>query len=768
MPEAFEPNKPPRLDVTFHDYLVPRADPGVYTVRAEHLLEEADGTRVDTEPLPAAEQKFEIRAARFTLHETSVHAFYPPAGSSGRYDAVLPHITLDRAILPWERPLTGARSRARAPWVALLVFREGELPDDPAATGDTKPHTVAELIEPVETDVIGPILKPKGITPGIAASTCATIDVPREVFRRVAPHQEEMYYLAHMRDVARPVQRADGEFLMEGKYAVVTANRFPREAGRYTAHLVSLEGYEAQLAPGAPGTHRALRLVSLSSWAFTTDLTNALDIPEMLRHLVEPSWSGHPEDLALRINPPKGQPQDDAERYARARLELGYAPVPFQTLSGELTYAWYRGPATPVTAPEVPDQVGGRGYTTADHALIYEQDHGLFDVSYAAAWTLGRTIALADPDYSAQLTRARRELANRAATLRAMGADPARARTDPDTGRGLAALHELASDGGRSLAAALTEPVEPGPAPRVAGRRRLNRAEGRALLAEERSVSLLRSTAARNTGDMPAWLDELGLLRGIPFCYLVPDPRMLPPESMRMFRIDERWLDAVLAGASDVGLHTTLDRDVDTHLRAVVSRSRRSELVPGAGLLINSELVKAWPDFPLVAKTAADTPIAELRQERLTSNILLYLFQDVPDVIEIREPGQGIHFGIDIGDRIGLRSLDGVEDPLGGSTGEYFPDPDHPDGDTVFSKYLRYRPDGGERDVLRLFGVDGLVPGLAGAFELEDLTPSQFAVQLINSPVRQRLVPRGPAFPAAGSTGPVPPAPPATTTGSLR
>ncbi|WP_424641015.1 hypothetical protein [Embleya sp. AB8] len=765
-------NEPPRLDVTFHDYFVPRADPGLYTVCAEHLLEDAAGNRLDDPPLPGAKQEFELRAARFTLHETSVHAFYPPAGSSGSYDEVLPHITLDRAILPWERPLTGIHARARAPWVALLVFREGELPDDTAATGDTVLRTVAKLIRPDEQDdVVGPKLTDGGITPGVAESKCTTIDVPWEVFRRVAPTQEEMYYLAHVRDVVRPVRRADGEVLTEGKYAVITANRFPRDEGRYVAHLVSLEGHEAQLPPDAArAAQRGVRLVSLSSWSFTTDLTNSLDIPDMLRHLVEPSRSGGPEDLALRINPPKGTPADDAEKYARARLALGYASVPFRTLSGELTYAWYRGPATPVTAPKVPGQAAEPGRTTADHALIYEEEHGLFDVSYATAWTLGRTIALADPDYAAEVTRARRELANRAATLCSMAGDPVRARTDPDTGRNLAALHELAADGGRSLAAALRGPVESTPAPKVAGRRRLSRVEGRALLAEERSVSLLRTVAVRNTGDMPNWLDELGLLRGIPFCYLVPDPRMLPPESMRLFRIDPYWLDAVLAGASDIGVHTTQDRDLDTHLRAVVGRARRTDLLPGAGLLINSELVRAWPDFPLVAKTAGGASIAELRQDRLSPNVILYLFRDVPDLIEIREPGQGIHFGIDEGDRIGLRSLGGEPDyELGESNGKFFPDPESAPGDTVFTKYLRDRPDNGTRDVLRLFGAGGLVPDLAGAFGKDDLTPSQFAIQLINSPVLQSLVPKPPSFPT-GSTDTATAATAATTitTGSSR
>ncbi|MFD6394036.1 hypothetical protein [Nocardia sp. NPDC060259] len=46
--------------------------------------------------------------------------------------------------------------------------------------------------------------------------------------------------------------------------------------------------------------------------------------------------------------------------------------------------AVYRAEALP------PSQAQSRSFTTADHALIYEPEHGLFDVSYAAAWTLGR------------------------------------------------------------------------------------------------------------------------------------------------------------------------------------------------------------------------------------------------------------------------------------------------------------------------------------------------------------------------------------------
>ena len=39
------------------------------------------------------------------------------------------------------------------------------------------------------------------------------------------------------------------------------------------------------------------------------------------------------------------------------------------------------------------------------------------------------------------------------------------------------------------------------------------------------------------------WLTGLRLLRNIPLCYLVPDPALLPPESIRFFHIDYTWID---------------------------------------------------------------------------------------------------------------------------------------------------------------------------------------------------------------------------------
>src|SRR3954463_11670999 len=159
------PTTEPDLHITFLDSIQPKATAAVYTVRVEHTLTE-EGRPVDgngSDKLPTAVRKFEIRAARFVLDESSVHAFYPAEGASGAYGSALPHITLNRPFLPWERELLATRADlGRPPWLALLVFGEGEIPDDPEATGQSTTRTVAELRRP-GTGILGPALSDEGI-----------------------------------------------------------------------------------------------------------------------------------------------------------------------------------------------------------------------------------------------------------------------------------------------------------------------------------------------------------------------------------------------------------------------------------------------------------------------------------------------------------------------------------------------------------------------------------------------------------------------------
>jgi hypothetical protein len=50
-----------------------------------------------------------------------------------------------------------------------------------------------------------------------------------------------------------------------------------------------------------------------------------------------------------------------------------------------------------------------------------------------------------------------------------------------------------------------------------------------------------------------AWFESLRKLEGVPFDYLVPDERMLPLESIRFFRVDNKWVGCLLDGAFSIG-----------------------------------------------------------------------------------------------------------------------------------------------------------------------------------------------------------------------
>ncbi|WP_439681719.1 hypothetical protein [Embleya sp. MST-111070] len=736
------------LRVAFHDHRRPLAAAGVYTLTAEHRLTK-DGNRVDVNPaIPATTQRFEIRAVRFVLDPSSVHAHYPAEGAVGDFGRTLPHITLDRSILPWERLLKARATPEQAPWLALMVFRAGELPDDPEGLGRTTTRTVAQLRSPGD-GILGPDLSDEGITPGIAASRCQSIDVPAGLFTALVPRQDELDYLAHVRDVAtRPQLLDDGEILTKGQYAVLAANRFPRQPGTYTAHLVSLEGFNDKLDPGQLGGDvKFVRLCALHSWTFTSDPLGTRDAAALLSNLVAPARTDR-ENLALRLRPSENvaaRSTADAEQYARRRLHLGYTPLPYRLLSGETTYGWYRGPLVPVIAAQTRNFVRDTPKTTADHALIYEPENGLFDVSYAAAWTLGRTLALSDPDYSEEITRARRELANTAATMMALataGPPPAAAHPADLNGR---TLRELAVPGfAARLLDALARPLAPhDQVPARRRRTRPTRQSARAVLAAGPAATALQATAERHTRTLPAWLDELTLLHRVPFNYLVPHPATLPPESIRLFRIDENWIEALIAGARDVGVHTSLDALVDTTLTAAVD-SRRSRIRTResgrAGLLIRSELVEAWPVFDILAG-AAGANVAELRRDHLAPDTLLLLLDALPDEIVIREPGQGIHFGIDSNDAAGDNSVINLRDHRPGDNLGYPLRRDYPAAGGLLTRHLRLPNADDAPQVLALRGDRGLVPALAAALDptLSDLAPGEFALQLVNAAVEQRL-----------------------------
>ena len=79
---------------------------------------------------------------------------------------------------------------------------------------------------------------------------------------------------------------------------------------------------------------------------------------------------------------------------------MGYVPLNHQLRTGGQTVSWYRGPLVPY---QIPSQRVTLPIASPDAATVFDPTTGMFDVSYAAAWTVGRMLSLQDAAFSTAL-----------------------------------------------------------------------------------------------------------------------------------------------------------------------------------------------------------------------------------------------------------------------------------------------------------------------------------------------------------------------------
>lgn len=202
------------------------------------------------------------------LQPADIVGAYPAPGSIDSPPEFLPHVALARRTLPWERsgPSTGV------PWLALLLFEEGELP----SMGKPKPTrmtTVGELANDAPLAHAGIQDELPGTAP------VEVVDVPKALLEEVLPRQDELALLCHMRRLLSedaPMSDLDDD----GDVAIVLCNRLPKDSEKvHHAMLVSLEGrsdlYEGW---GELSLMKSLELEPSSDREVSLDSARALEI----------------------------------------------------------------------------------------------------------------------------------------------------------------------------------------------------------------------------------------------------------------------------------------------------------------------------------------------------------------------------------------------------------------------------------------------------------------------------------------------------------
>ena len=750
-------------EIRFYDDYRPLLGAGDYTLQIDQQIDSTDAAHPLSKSV-STNQPFFVAAPRFALADAEVLQRFPPPNGNGIFADNLPHIVLMERALPWERSLPGGGS---APWLALLVFTEDEIVR-PAGQSDNSAlanatllgtYPVAELLNPKNTDTLGPAVTPQTLD----EASCRAIDVTTEVFKRVTPRLNELAFLAHARQVD-VANKTTALASTDGWFSVVIANRFPAanaEGIRNIVHLVSLEGFAPYLVdnPTWPAGKTKVRLAALASWSFTARQRGG-----NFRSLMENLVAGQqPGGDGLRLQLPVATasvPPGPAADLAKKALGQGYAALQYQTRAGDRGFAWYHGPFVP--HPVAPLAAGTHPFASSAAATVYEETTGTFDLSYAAAWEIGRLLALSDRAYAENQQRSRRTVRRMANLLRERTRwqegqqaflksgesdssslddllDPQHvSRSITDWLADTAAEH-LPREGVAAVA-----PGEP-PAPKLRTGEGVTAVAQVQKLLERRDVKSLleRRTAAAMASGGPlrgvaGWLGELRLLNRVPFAHLVPHAQMLPAESIRFFYVDPNYLDAMCDGAQSVGVQSSRDAMEQQVVRGAIREEAvregarfRAKVTntplnanaqpgdPVAGVLLRSSVVSGWPGLEIKAFATADrgAPIDPVRIDQIGDDVLLALYPRVPAWIEIDEPKESLAFGTDSARNIDLRKISGAD------IGKVIKRVE------LASRYVR-------ADAPRVIKVDEWQKFLAGQIAASPWGPAAFALQMVRAPLR--------------------------------
>ncbi|KAK3395150.1 hypothetical protein B0H63DRAFT_506684 [Podospora didyma] len=653
-----------------------------------------------------SEQDFWVDAPQFSLPEGSVYSFYPPSGYPDDH-RILPHVVLSDPHLPWERrgsPNDDKRgdTRNKVPWLVLFSFTQDELKLAPDALGDgvtfkqtpTLAVTMgvkdvmknANVVTSITEDDLGPNFKDDTtadfifIKPDLFKSMFATFDGSNKRVVPATPDTTKYKYLAHVRNINTTGMAEAGKEDI-GIFSVVVGSRGgPLENVSPTSvsvHLLSIEGVERMHS--WPDNDKLMALCSLHSWNYTVNPPGMVNVHEAFINLgktlnVLRAPDGIIEGVLKR-------PDKVSQRLAR-RLQDGFSLVKYRTQTGEPTVALYRGPFTPtVVAPLSARTRNDRGHVMDPNSLqcsnsgqdlqILDREVGIMDVSYSAAWQIGRVLALGDQGFTAALVRLRTAIQNSAMkkskfnVLRTVGGNASfRTRTDvlsalSETAGHLDQLHDADGTGGFVTP---TSPKKRWMRPRLAKRAQypslgFNAAQVKPQYLTHATKAAQKLAMSRDgdvfdeTNDpvstdwmqVLAWILDRMFLSGVPAHYLISDPSHLQPENLRFFYIDPNWVDALIDGALSLGNHMGEDRDrvaikhaINQYIHHTPEHQTQPPQIPTYGFYLRSDLVTMFPDLkvttlPEPPKGVIPDRAPLLRHEIIADGVMIGLLDRLPD-----------------------------------------------------------------------------------------------------------------------------------------
>ncbi|KAI1125639.1 hypothetical protein F5Y10DRAFT_294505 [Nemania abortiva] len=638
-----------------------------------------------------SEQQFMVEVPQFTLPEGYVHSVYPAQGMSVGV-SILPHIILNDPHLPWERPVVLQNGEADpscngVPWLAVLCFTADELLLAPDELAGTTPKSIfSKRVDQTSTFSlklqVGDIL---GLDATRKVRHCVSSDADRNItaeFIFMAPKVFNNYFsLPPINGASAPQMRPDTtmfKYLAHSRAGNIdsTANPSTESADvsvvvasrtgpwnitsptQIFVHLVSLERVET-IAPWPTPDGGHIALCSLYSWTYQCLPPGSRDIGDVLHNLSdEKSVLGPSRQVYEPLLKPEKSTQEKA---IGQRLKDGYTMTKYRTQTGEETAAFFRGPLVPNIIPHPLNSALKQQSTFSTDLRILDKSLGMMDVSYSSAWQLGRTLGLEDRAFCFSLGRLRTAIHNEASTAvkdpSSRGAHDQKRDIGESLHKSLGVLQSLTGDADLSTPstrwnrnasgdgikdASLSADEVHRKFPNIIDEAALNMAQS---CDGEGFYNEINTPKSADWAVVLKWVLDRMFLFGIPAHYLIADPSYLPKESLRLFFIDQNWIDALIDGALSLANYTDQDNDVVRNAikKAIVAYLDTVDPVlgykpqrPTFGFFLRSDVVSQFPDLKIDAPFASSSPKAPiLRQENIDSSTLLVLLDRLPESPEL-------------------------------------------------------------------------------------------------------------------------------------
>jgi hypothetical protein len=681
--------------------------------------------------------KFGVDAARFSLSPNDIYSVFPPPNKSGNYSESLPHMVFTRRTLPWERTIDGkdpvfqreetAESKRNpqdsppVPWMALLLFTEEEMVDI-----QINKNTISNVVQPNLADGITrpEIFKSETTAKNVltlmdwekTSDGCFTIDLSKEQFEKNIPSAKSLSLLAHAKEVS--IAHKDKEGITDinndgtGVFSVIVGSRLPAVGKNHTAILVSLEGYANYLkdtnAVQTIPTGNKARLVVLASWSFLD--SGSSGFLELINGL---------ETKSMKIDRNKEAPE------LVSYFDSGYAPLEHITRTGAKTISWYHGPLVPKMVPVTAKSIS---FSSSDAALRYDKTTGFFDISFAAAWQLGRILALQNQEFSKAMVNWRlaqyqlKGSDSKKELLSTILGDTSKTELKDKVINYLGALHDI-------------------------------------------KITTVCEKAQNPQTEIPKgvkhFLGELCKLNGVPFSYLVPHAYFLEKRhqknnedysgTLSFFYVDPNWIEALLDGALSIGRgdknETLLDLAVSggfiegympQSVELLAGEKKKEERrLNTTGFLFRSDLISGWRGIEIQAFNEEGELLPALRFERIDSDIFLGIFNGNISKINIKQPYEGLQFGI-------KKNTRGYSKNLKNENGT---NQEIPDGTADVSKELNDKlikdniiDIAGLAAVMQQKLTDKKWMDTEGKSKGRYFTSAEFAYQMVDSPVKRTIL----------------------------